>query len=130
MAANQTLGARRRNSLPLSIKTPDPRPPQRASCYVRNTTTSPQIISSLIDQLSAISIPANNHFENLLVGYDSAPFASAAPSLRAHSDKTSIAAGHDGASPNQASYHDPLGAYDDIHPLLCALRSRHPESRP
>ncbi|EUC43941.1 hypothetical protein COCMIDRAFT_99487 [Bipolaris oryzae ATCC 44560] len=104
-AANQTLRSRRRNSLPLSIKTSDPRPAQRSSHYIRNAATSPQIISSLIDQLSAISIPANNHFENLLVGYDSAPAPSAAPSPRAHShsDKTSIATGYDGASADHAS---------------------------
>ncbi|EMD69601.1 hypothetical protein COCSADRAFT_78164 [Bipolaris sorokiniana ND90Pr] len=117
-AANQTLRSRRRNSLPLSIKTSDPRPAQRSSHYIRNAATSPQIISSLIDQLSAISIPANNHFENLLVGYDSAPAPSATPSLRAHShsDKTSIATGYDGASADHASYHDSLRSQNHIDP--------------
>ncbi|USP76113.1 uncharacterized protein yc1106_03387 [Curvularia clavata] len=114
--ANQSLRERRRNSLPLSIKTPDPRPTQRSSCYIRNAATSPQIISSLIDQLSAISTPAHNHFENLLVGYDSAPSVSAAPSVRAHSDKTSIATGHDGASTDQASYYESIRAHSDFYP--------------
>jgi hypothetical protein len=116
VAANQTLRSRRRNSLPLSVKTSDPRPTQRSSHYIRNAATSPQIISSLIDQLSAISIPANNHFENLLVGYDSAPSISAAPSLRASLDKNSIATAYDGASTDHASYYDPLRRDIDIHP--------------
>lgn len=117
--ANQTIRSRRRNSLPLSIKTSaDTRTPHhdRPSNCIRNTATSPQIISSLIDQLSAISIPANNHFENLLVGYDTAPTLSATPSVRTHSTRNSISAAHDGASSDHAHYYDALRSQHDLHP--------------
>ncbi|OAL54426.1 hypothetical protein IQ07DRAFT_268396 [Pyrenochaeta sp. DS3sAY3a] len=100
--ANQTLKSRRRASLPSSVKTTDSRPKKHSSTYVRTQAASPQVISSLIDQLSAISIPAHNHFENLLVGYDSGLSVPASPSIRTQSGRNSLA--HDGASIDQGSY--------------------------
>ncbi|RAR09349.1 alpha beta hydrolase fold-1 [Stemphylium lycopersici] len=115
--ATQTLRSRRRDSLPLSIKTSDALPGLRSPNYIRTTATSPQIISSLIDQLSAISIPANNHFENLLINYNAQQAASAAPSVRTHSsERNSITGGHDGNAADQSNYYDSLGNDDDLYP--------------
>ncbi|KAI4690072.1 uncharacterized protein J4E84_004253 [Alternaria hordeiaustralica] len=113
--ATQTLKSRRRDSLPSSVKTSDARPAKRTPNYIRTTAASPQVISSLIDQLSAISIPAHNHFENLLVGYGNGLAPSAAPSVRTHSEKNSIA-GHDGASVDRSSFHNPIRDQNDLYP--------------
>ncbi|CAN9233650.1 unnamed protein product [Alternaria alternata] len=107
--------SRRRDSLPSSVKTADARPSKRTPNYIRTTAASPQVISSLIDQLSAISIPAHNHFENLLVGYDNGLSASAAPSVRTHSEKNSIA-GHDGVSVDHGNYHNSIRDQNDVYP--------------
>lgn len=58
---------RRRSSLP-SVPA-DIRPKKRSPNYVRTQTASPEVISNLIDSLSAISISAHNHFENLPISY-------------------------------------------------------------
>jgi len=118
--ASQSLRSRRRDSLPLTVKTAEVRPAKHNSNYIRTTTAaSPQVISSLIDQLSAISIPARNHFENLLVGYDNAvpesASTSAAPSLHAHSERNSLK-GHDGASQDYANYNQSLRDQNDLYP--------------
>lgn len=108
---NHTLKSRRRTSLPST----DGRPSKRAPNYVRTQAASPQVISSLIDQLSAISIPAHNHFENLLVGYDHGPPTSASPSIRTHSGRNSLA-GHDGSSVDQAAYYNSIREQNDLYP--------------
>jgi hypothetical protein len=93
---NQTLKPRRRaESPPPTAQTADARPKKRSPNYVHKQTASPAVISSLIDQLSAISIPANDHFENLLVGYSNGLSTSTRTSI--HSMRNS-AAGHDGGS--------------------------------
>jgi hypothetical protein len=112
-SANHSLKSRRRTSLPSSVKTSDTRPTKRAPNYIRTQAASPQVISSLIDQLSAISIPAHNHFENLLVGYDNGLPPSATPSIRTHSGRNSLA-GHDGASLDY--YHSTLKEQNDLYP--------------
>ncbi|KAF1937708.1 alpha/beta-hydrolase [Clathrospora elynae] len=106
--APQTLRSRRRGSLPSSAN-------KRASGYIRTAAASPQVISSLIDQLSAISIPAHNHFENLLVGYDDGPSAPTTPSAHTHSEKNSLV-GHDGSSLDQASYYHSIRDQNDMFP--------------
>jgi hypothetical protein len=93
---NQSLRPRRRDeSPPPTAQTTDARPKKRSPNYVHRQTASPAVISSLIDQLSAIAIPANDHFENLLVGYSNGLSTSTRNSM--HSMRNS-AAGHDGSS--------------------------------
>jgi hypothetical protein len=94
---NQNPRPRRRADSPPTAKTADARPKKRSPNYVHRQTTSPAVISSLIDQLSAISIPANDHFENLLVGYNNGLVASAKTSVHSVSGRNSTA-GHDGSS--------------------------------
>jgi hypothetical protein len=113
--ATQTSRLRRRDSLPSSVKTADARPTKRTPNYIRTAAASPQVISSLIDQLSAISIPAHNHFENLLVGYDNGPSISAAPSIHTQSERNSLT-GHDGVSVDQNSYHNSIRDQNELYP--------------
>lgn len=128
--ASQTSRSRRRTSLPSSVKaTTDSRqkkplpglpsassPPPSSSSppsanYVRSQVASPEVISSLIDQLSAISVSANDHFENLLVGYSNALPTSHPPSLRSHSASASLTAAHDATTAPYAR--DLTDAYQD-----------------
>jgi hypothetical protein len=114
--ATQPLRLRRRDSLPSSVKTAEARPTKRTPNYIRTAAASPQVISSLIDQLSAISIPAHNHFENLLVGYDDGPSVSAAPSVHTqHSGRNSLTA-HDGASVDQTNTYNTIKDQNELHP--------------
>ncbi|KAH7398447.1 hypothetical protein BKA66DRAFT_437501 [Pyrenochaeta sp. MPI-SDFR-AT-0127] len=113
--ANHTLKSRRRTSLPSSVKTTDARPPKRTPNYIRTQAASPQVISSLIDQLSAISIPAHNHFENLLVGYDTGLSVPPSPSTLTQSGRNSLAA-HDGASVDHAPYYTSIREQNDSFP--------------
>ncbi|KAI8942701.1 hypothetical protein NX059_000749 [Plenodomus lindquistii] len=107
--AHGSSKSRRHASLPPSVKTADARPPKQRSPsrqrsppnYIRSQATSPQVISSLIDQLSAISVPAHNHFENLLVGYDNRPSVSPSPSIPTRSGRTSFTSHHDGHAADQ-----------------------------
>lgn len=71
------LLSRRRSSLP-SVPT-DIRPKKRSPNYIRTQTASPEVISSLIDQLSAISVSAHNHFENLPASYGETASSPASP---------------------------------------------------
>ncbi|KAF2829232.1 alpha/beta-hydrolase [Ophiobolus disseminans] len=116
LAPTQTLRARRRPS-PSSASTPaaDARPKKRTPNYVHTQAASPAIISSLIDQLSAISIPAHDHFENLVVGYNNGRSASASASLHTASGRNSIA-GHDGASADYAAYNNSIREHNDAFP--------------
>ena len=78
-ASSHGLRPRRRSSLP-SIGI-DVRPKRRAPNYIKTQTASPEVISNLIDSLSAISISAHNHFENLPTASASSP---ATPNLQSH----------------------------------------------
>lgn len=120
---NHGSRSRRRPSLPSSVNVnvhvhapTDARPSKRLSNsnYIRTQAASPQVISSLIDQLSAISIPAHNHFENLLVGYDNAPSVPPSPSIPSHSARTSFTA-HDGHSLDQAAHYHPIADHGDLY---------------
>lgn len=75
----QGLRSRRRSSLPSipsDIRVKKRAPPN----YIRTQTASPEVISSLIDSLSAISASTHNHFENLPTGYgDIAPASLSVP---------------------------------------------------
>ncbi|KAF1838056.1 alpha/beta-hydrolase [Decorospora gaudefroyi] len=106
-SANQTLRSRRRDSLPSSVKTADGRPTKRTPNYLRTQAASPQVISSLIDQLSAISLPAQNYFDGASL--------SAAPSVHTHSGRNSLA-GHDGASVDQTHYYNSIRDQNDVYP--------------
>lgn len=68
---------RRRSSLP-SVPT-DIRLKKRSPNYIRTQTASPEVISNLIDSLSAISISAHNHFENLPISYGDSASVPASP---------------------------------------------------
>lgn len=61
------LRPRRRSSVPAVPA--DVLVKKRSPNIVRTQTASPEVISSLIDSLSAISISAQNHFENLPLSY-------------------------------------------------------------
>lgn len=61
VASTSPTRSRRRRSLPSET---DSRPKRRSPNHVRTQPASPEVISSLIDSLSAISLPAHNHFEN------------------------------------------------------------------
>ncbi|KAF2279035.1 alpha/beta-hydrolase [Westerdykella ornata] len=88
------LRSRRRSSLP-SVPTTlptDSHSKKRSPNYVRAQSTSPEVISSLIESLSAISQSTHSHFENL-------PFASAStpasPNLQTHfGDSLTVPNGH------------------------------------
>ncbi|KAH3904445.1 hypothetical protein HBH56_233840 [Parastagonospora nodorum] len=96
-----------------------PSPPsakgRRSPNYVHTQAASPAIISSLIDQLSAISAPAHDHFENLLVGYNNGHPASAKTSIHTHSARNSTA-GHDGSSIDHSVYSNSLREQNDTFP--------------
>lgn len=89
---DQTLRVRRRLSQPssvttqaLSVDTSARLSKRRSPNHIRTQAASPEVISSLIDQLSAISSATQSHFENL-------PNLSASPGPRiSHSSKTSVA---------------------------------------
>ncbi|KAF2682047.1 alpha/beta-hydrolase [Lentithecium fluviatile CBS 122367] len=101
------LRSRRRSSLPsvptdLRVKK---RPPPN---YIRTQTASPEVISSLIDSLSAISASAHNHFENLPTSYGEGASLSVPAS-----PFTSSFGGHDGHAP---AYYQNLKNQDLLYP--------------
>jgi hypothetical protein len=113
---NQSLRPRRRaESPPPTAKTTESRPKKRSPNYVHTQAASPAVISSLIDQLSAISIPANDHFENLLVGYSNGVSASEKASIHTTSARNSTA-GHDGSSIDHSAYNSSLREQNDAFP--------------
>lgn len=74
------LRARRRSSLPsvgVEIK-----PKKRSANNVRNQAASPEVISSLIDSLSAIQLSTHNHFENLPLANGISASSPASPNLQ------------------------------------------------
>lgn len=107
---------RRPASPPSPAKTPDARSKKRSPNYVHTQAASPAVISSLIDQLSAISLPAHAHFENLIVDYNNglAP-PSAKSSIHTASGRNSTA-GHDGSSIDHSIYNHSLREQNDGFP--------------
>jgi hypothetical protein len=81
--ATQTLAARRRTSPApaLSLSSNTTTSPRRSANARRPPPASPEIISSLIDQLAAISASAADHFDSLPAGYANSRAHSRAPSL-------------------------------------------------
>jgi hypothetical protein len=110
---NQTLKSRRRPASP--AKPADARPKKRSPNYVHTQAASPAVISSLIDQLSAISIPAHDHFENLLVGYSNGLSAASVTSVNTGSRGNS-SAGQDGSSVNHSAYNHSIKEQNDLFP--------------
>ncbi|KAB2573663.1 hypothetical protein DBV05_g7652 [Lasiodiplodia theobromae] len=55
----------KRHTLPASTSAPREGRSRRSPNHIRPKPASPEVISSLIDSLSAISLPAQDHFENL-----------------------------------------------------------------
>ncbi|KAF2129542.1 alpha/beta-hydrolase [Dothidotthia symphoricarpi CBS 119687] len=108
-----TTRLRKRSSLPAPIKSPK-RPP---STYARTQAASPEVISSLIDQLSAIALPAHNHFENLAVGYGNSTSVSlpASPGLHTFSRFPSHP-GHHGPAPDHTALYDALREQNQRYP--------------
>ncbi|KAH8728752.1 hypothetical protein GQ44DRAFT_769169 [Phaeosphaeriaceae sp. PMI808] len=114
--SNLGLKSRRRASPPPPLKASDARIRKRSPNYVHTQAASPAIISSLIDQLSAITIPAHDHFENLLVGYSNGFPASAKASIRTVSATGSTRGGHDGSSVDFPAYTNSLREQNDLYP--------------
>lgn len=64
----------KRRSLPTGTSSSREGRPRRSANHIRHKPASPEVISSLIDSLSAISLPAQDHFENLpRIGGDAGP---------------------------------------------------------
>jgi pimeloyl-ACP methyl ester carboxylesterase len=110
---NQTLESRRRPASP--ARPADARPKKRSPNYIHTQAASPAVISSLIDQLSAISAPAHDHFENLLVGYSNGLSAASVTSVNTCSRGNS-SAGQDGSSVNHSAYNHSIREQDDLFP--------------
>lgn len=113
-AANQSLRARRRTSAPLSVNPERTKKRSGNTTHMHNGPASPEIISSLIDQLSAISVSANDHFENLLVGYHNGP-ATPTGISRTSSARNSIGT-HDGAAGDASGFYNPIRQHNDAYP--------------
>ncbi|KAF1919723.1 hypothetical protein BDU57DRAFT_512974 [Ampelomyces quisqualis] len=113
---NQTSQPPRRAASPSTpVAAADARPKLRSPNCARTQAASPAVISSLIDQLSAISLPAHDHFENLMVGYNNGPSASATTSVHSVSRGNSTA-GHDGSSIDNSAYTHSLREQNDAFP--------------
>lgn len=108
---NQTL-TRRRTSLPSSGRTTSAlsldtyTKKKRSPNAIRTQAASPEVISSLIDQLSAISASTQSHFENL-------PTSPDLPASR--SSRTSLA-GHHGSSLPPSPYDSAIRDQNDLFP--------------
>ncbi|KAF2188336.1 alpha/beta-hydrolase [Zopfia rhizophila CBS 207.26] len=104
---------RRRSSLP-SVPTDIVRSKKRSPNYVHRQTASPEVISSLIDSLSAISLPAHNHFENLpfVTGATSSP---ASPNIQTQFAGDLLAI-RNGDSKDYIAYRESLKENDYLYP--------------
>jgi hypothetical protein len=80
--ASRGLRPRRRSSVPAVPA--DIHVKKRSANIIRTQTASPEVISSLIDSLSAISASKDNYFENLPLGYGESLSVPASP--RDHQD--------------------------------------------
>ncbi|KAF1966139.1 alpha/beta-hydrolase [Bimuria novae-zelandiae CBS 107.79] len=74
-----THGLRPRRSSSGSVVPPDIHVKKRAANIIRTQTASPEVISSLIDSLSAIASSKDNYFENLPLGYGESTSVPASP---------------------------------------------------
>ncbi|KAF2734949.1 alpha/beta-hydrolase [Polyplosphaeria fusca] len=113
-SSTQARGLRqRRSSLP-SVASADIKPKKRSANYVRTSTASPEVISSLIDSLSAISRSTHNHFENLNLppanGFSASSPAS--PNLQTHFGQDLLTP-YAASIPDQSPYY-PSPARDDF----------------
>ena len=115
--ATQSLRSRRRRSLPSSARTAalsvdssssTRAPKKRSANYIRTQAASPELISSLIDQLSAISASAQDHFEKLPVP------ATASPHLSRTT--TTSGAGHHGSADDRSPYYSAIRDQNDLFP--------------
>ena len=121
--ANQTLQSRRRTSLPSSMQTStlsvdtSTRPSKKRSAnYIRTQAASPEVISSLIDQLSAISASTQNHFENLPIGYGHSASVPVSPNPRVSRSSQTSVAGHHGSADDRSPYHSAIRDQNDLYP--------------
>ncbi|XPS99524.1 hypothetical protein M3J09_008698 [Ascochyta lentis] len=144
--ANQSLRARRSSSQPSSVRTlplsvdttatattttTSARPPRkkRSPNAVRAQAASPELISSLIDQLSAISASTQHHFETLPAAYSPSlpaaaaysppPSASRQPSPSPHaarSSRSSLAALHHAPAADRSPYSSAIREQNDLFP--------------
>ncbi|KAF2873725.1 hypothetical protein BDV95DRAFT_489892 [Massariosphaeria phaeospora] len=107
------LRSRRRSSLP-TVPT-DLRSKKRTPNTVRTQTASPEVISSLIDSLSAISVSAHNHFENLPVTHGASASSPASPTLQTQFARDSLIS-YDGNAIDQTSYYQALRDQNTLYP--------------
>lgn len=111
-SSSHGLRSRRRSSLP-SVATTDLRPKKRSPNYIRTQTASPEVISSLIDSLSAISTSTYTHFENLPVAQSASSPAS--PGLQVKSSRESLAVPNGDYSDRSSYYNSVKGdAFQDF----------------
>lgn len=94
---------RRRSSVP-SVPTEIIRTKKPSPNYIRTQTASPEVISSLIDSLSAISASTHNHFENLPTSYGDSQSVPATPHPLLN---------HNAAVVDPETLHSPLDEIDD-----------------
>ncbi|PVI03160.1 alpha/beta-hydrolase, partial [Periconia macrospinosa] len=76
--------------------------------YIRTQTASPEVISSLIDSLSAISASTHNHFENLPTSYGDTQSLPVSPHPLPQS--------HDAAVLDRSPYYQNLKLQNDLYP--------------
>ena len=121
--ANHSLRSRRRTSLPSSIKTStlsldtSARPKKRSPNYIHTQAASPEVISSLIDQLSAISASTQNHFENLSIGYEHNTSVPTGSSTHiSTSSKTSVVVHDESGADNTSPYYSSIRDQNDLYP--------------
>ncbi|KAF3003455.1 hypothetical protein E8E13_002907 [Curvularia kusanoi] len=112
---NQTLRSRRRTSLPSSVKTTALSVDtgarlhkKRSPNYIRTQAASPEVISSLIDQLSAISASTQSHFENLPT--------SPAPQASRGSQTSVTGVGYNGNAGDRSPYYSAVRDQNDLYP--------------
>jgi hypothetical protein len=82
-------------SVPADIRMRKPYAGHPTASHLRLHSASPQVISNLIDSLSAISVPANNHFDYLPTNFDDS-FSDPA------SERSSV---HDGSAVDRTPYY-------------------------
>ncbi|KAF2473789.1 alpha/beta-hydrolase [Lindgomyces ingoldianus] len=104
--------SRRRSSLP-AVPT-DIRLKKRSPNAVRTQSASPQVISSLIDSLSAISLPAHTHFENFPAVHGAAS-TPASPTVRTHFGGDLLAENH-GSTMDYTAYNQAVNENAFLYP--------------
>ncbi|ORY09694.1 hypothetical protein BCR34DRAFT_625636 [Clohesyomyces aquaticus] len=124
------MRSRRRSSLP-TAPTTDVRPKTLSPNDIRPQPASPQVISSLIDSLAAISLPTHSHFENL-PAVNGAVSSPASPNLQTHFGGDYLSAntpnGTDYAAYNQAVNENAYLYPDDDAAEFPVIRTSKPPS--